>query len=75
LRSALFEAAALGDVDLAAEDRLEAAFPCVVVKDDRREHVAVLRDSERRHLQFDRFVEEFVDPAGAVEQREFSVKV
>ena len=47
----------------------------VVVEDDRREHVAVLGDRERRHLQLDRFVEQLVDAAGAVEERELGVQV
>ena len=63
------------DVDLAAEDRLQPAIARVVVEDDRREHVAVLGDRERRHLQLDRFVEQLVDAAGAVEQRELGVQV
>ena len=75
LRPALVEAAARRDVDLAAEDRLQAAVLRVVVEDDRREHVAVLGHGERRHLQLDRFVEQLVDAAGAVEQRELGVQV
>ena len=47
----------------------------MIVKDHRREHVAVLGDRERRHLQLDRFVEQLVDAAGAVEQRELGVQV
>ena len=42
LRTALVEPAALGHVDLAAQNRLEPALARVVVEDDRREHVAVL---------------------------------
>ena len=68
LRPALVEPAALGDVDLAAQDGLQPALPRVIVKDDRGEHVAVLGHGQRRHLQLHRFVEQFVDPAGAVEQ-------
>jgi hypothetical protein len=41
----------------------------------RREHVAMLGHRQSGHLQLHRLVEEFVDPAGAVEQREFSVQV
>jgi hypothetical protein len=47
----------------------------MVVKDDRREHVPVLGDRQRRHFQLDRFVQQLVDPAGAVEKRELSMKV
>ena len=75
LRAALVEPAALRDVDLAAEDRLQPAVARVVVEDHRRKHVAVLGHGERRHLQLDRFVEQLVDPAGAVEQRELGVEV
>ena len=67
--------AALRDVDLAAEDRLEAAIPRMVVEHHRREHVPVLGDRQRRHLQLHRFVEQLVDAAGAVEQRELGVQV
>jgi hypothetical protein len=75
LRAALLEAASLRHVDLAAEDRLESALTGMVVEHDRREHVAVLGHRQRRHLQLDRFVQELVDAAGAVEQRELGMKV
>ena len=47
----------------------------VVVKDDRREQVPVLGHGERRHLQLDRLVEQLVDAARAVEQRELGVQM
>jgi hypothetical protein len=47
----------------------------VVVEGHRREHVAVLGDGERRHLELDRFVEQLVDATGAVEERELGVQV
>ena len=75
LRTALLEPAALGHVDFAAQDRLQPALPRVIVEDHRREHVAVLGHGERRHLQLHRFIEQLVDPAGAVEQRELGVQV
>ncbi len=62
-------------IDFAAENRVDATLARLVVKDDRREHVAVLGDRHRRHLQLDRFVEQLLDPAGAVEQRVFRVQV
>jgi hypothetical protein len=40
----------------------------VIVKDHRREHVAVLGHGERRHLQLHRFVQQLIDPARAVEE-------
>ena len=75
LRPGLVEPAARRDVDLAAEDRLQPALARVVVEHHRREHVAVLGHGERRHLQLDRFVQQLVDAAGAVEQRELGVEV
>ena len=75
LRAALLEAAPLSDVDLAPQDRLESSLTRVIVKDHRREHVAVLGDGERRHLQLHRFIEQLVDAAGTVEQRELGVKM
>ena len=62
-------------VDFAAENRVDAALARLIVKDDRREHVAVLGDGERRHLQLDRAVEQLLDAAGAVEQRVLRVQV
>ena len=74
-RAALGAAIARGDVDLAAEDRLDALLPRVVVEGDRREHVAVLGDGERRHAQLLRLVEQLLDAAGAVEQGELRVEM
>ena len=51
------------------------ALPRVVVKDHRREHVAVLGDRQRRHPQLDRLIEQLLDAAGAVEQRVLGVQV
>ena len=51
------------------------ALARLVVEDDRREHVAVLGDGHRRHLQLDRLVEQLLDAAGAVEQRELGVQM
>jgi len=75
LRARLLESASLGDVDLAPEDRLQPAVTRVVVEHDRREHVAVLGDRKRRHLEPHRFVEQLVDPARAIQQRELRMKV
>jgi hypothetical protein len=74
-RAAPGPAVARRDVHLASDDGLDPAFPRLVVKDDRREHVAVLGDSERRHLQFHRTVEQFLDPARAVQQRVLRMKM
>jgi hypothetical protein len=75
LRTALLEPASLRDVDLAAKDRFQSSLAGVVVEDDRGEHVAVLSHRERRHFQLHRLVEQLVYAAGAVEQREFGVKM
>ncbi len=69
------ESTSLRDIDFAAEDRLDAALARVIVKDHRRKHVAVLGHRERRHLQPGRFVQELVDAARAVEQRELGVQM
>jgi hypothetical protein len=74
-RAALGQPAARRDVNLAAENRLDAVLAGVIVEDHRREHVAVLGDRNRRHLQLRRLVEQFVDPARTVEQRELGVKM
>ena len=74
-RAALGPPIARRDVDLAAEDRIDAALPRLIVEHDRREHVAVLGDRHRRHLQLHRAVEQLLDPARAVEQRVLAVQV
>ena len=63
------------DVHLAAEDRPHAVLLRRVVEHDRREHVAVLGDGERRHAEPRRFLHQLVDAAGAVEQRILGVQV
>ena len=68
-RAALRPPVARRDVDLAAEDRVDAALARLIVEDDRREHVAMFGNRHRRHLELDRLVEQFFDPAGPVEQR------
>ena len=67
--------AARRDVHLAAQNRLDAALLRLVVERDRREHVPVLGDRERGHLQLLRAVEQLLDAARAVEQRELRVEV
>jgi hypothetical protein len=71
--AAFRQAASRRDVDLAPQDRLDPSLFRVVVKDDRREHVAVLGNGKRRHLEPGRLIEQFVDTAGTVEQRKLSV--
>jgi hypothetical protein len=45
------------------------------VEDHRREHVAVLGDRQRRHLELLGLIEQLVDAAGAIQQRELRVEV
>ena len=71
--AALGQPAAGRDVHLAPENRLHAALFGVVVKDHRREHVAVLGHRQRRHLQPRRLVEQLVDAARAIEQGKLGV--
>ena len=71
--AAFRQPAAGRDVHLASENRLYSALLGVIVKNHRREHVPVLGDRQRRHLEPGRLIEELVDAARAVEQREFSV--
>ncbi len=73
--TALRPAIARGDIHLAPEDRVDAALACRVVEDNRREHVAVLGNRHRRHVQLHCPVEQFLDPARAVEQRVLRMKV
>jgi hypothetical protein len=61
------------DVDFAAEDRIDATLAGFVVKDDGREHVAVLGHGQRGHLELGRTIEKLADAARAVEQRELGV--
>ena len=74
-RAALVAAIARCDVDLAAENRIDAALPRRIVKHDGREHVAVLGDGQRRHLELLRLIEQLVDAARTIEQRELGVEV
>jgi hypothetical protein len=63
------------DVHLTAEDRFDAALLGVVVEDHRREHVPVLGDRQRRHLETRRLIEQLVDAARAIEQRILGVQM
>ena len=74
-RPAAIVPAARRDVHLAAENRLHASRPRVVVEGDRREHVPVLGHRHGRHAERLHLIEQLVDAARAVEQRVFRVKV
>ncbi len=71
--AALGQPAAGRDVHLASENRLHPALFGVVVKNDRRKHVAVFGHGQRRHLQARGLVEQLVDATRAVEQGKLSV--
>ena len=60
---------AVGDVDLAADDRLDALPARLVVERDGGEEIAVLGHRHRRHVEPLDLLEHLPDPAGAVEQR------
>ena len=62
-------------VDLAAENRIQSARSRVIVKDHRREQVPVLGHGDGRHLQLDGLIQQLVDAARAVQQRELGVQV
>ena len=67
--------AALGDVDFAAEDRLDVALAGFVEEIGSREKIAVVGDGHGRHLLARRFVEQLGSFAGTVEQAEIGVHV
>jgi hypothetical protein len=47
----------------------------MIVKDDRREHVAVFGDRNRGHVQSGRLIQEFVDAAGTVQKGKLGMKM
>ena len=69
------QAAAVRNVYLASNDRLDAALAGLVVKGNCRKQVAVLRDGGRRHLQALCLVQQLADAAGAVQQRVLRVQM
>ena len=69
------EAAAVGDVDLAADDGLDPPRACLVVEGDGREEIPVLGDGHRGHSQGLDLIQHLSDAAGAVEERELGVQV
>ena len=74
-RAASRVTAARRDVHLAAENRLDAPFPGLVMEYDAREHVAVLGDGQSRRTGVPGMVEQLPDAAGAVEQRVLRMQV
>ena len=64
-----------GDVDLAADDRLDPGFLAGLVEVDRAVHDAVVGDGQGGHLELGRSLHERVDAARPIEQRELGVVV
>ena len=65
----------VGDVDLAAEQRLDALLARLAVELDRAGEAPVVRERHRRHLQLGRPSGQLGDPAGPVEDRVLRVDV
>src|SRR2546422_2736933 len=72
---ALVTAIARRDVHLTPENRLHALLAGLIVEHHRRKEVPVLGDRNRRHLQLRCVVQQLVDAARAVEQRELGVEM
>ena len=75
LDAGLVEARAVGDVHLAADDRLHLLLLHGVVELDRAEHVAVVGDGAGRHAQLGDALRQLFGPAGTVEEGVFGVEV
>ena len=73
--AAAAQAASVGDVHLASEDRLDPACSRLVVERDRGEEVAVLGDCHRGHPERLYLVQHLADAARTVEERELRVQV
>jgi hypothetical protein len=59
------------DVDFAPQDWIDSSLSSLIVEGDRREHVSVLGNRERGHLEPHGAVEQFLDATRAIEQRVF----
>ena len=71
----LLRAAVVGDVDLAADDRLDAVLFGLAVELDRAGERAVVGEPDGGHLELGGPLRERRDAAGAVENRVFGVDV
>ncbi len=71
----LFEARSLNQVELAADDRLDALGLGRVVEFDRAVEIAMVGERDGGHAEYDRPVHQPVDAAAAVEQAEVGVDV
>ena len=63
------------DINLAADDGFDAFLPRFLVKIHRAVKHAVIRDRERRELQFVRALRELVQPARRIQERILRVQV
>ncbi len=73
--SLLLDVPVVGDVDLAAEERLDALLAGRLEEVDRAGERAVVGEPDGRHLELGRAPGEVRDPAGPVEDRELGVDV
>ena len=71
----LVKAAALGDVDLAPDDRVDARLLAGLVEVDHAVHHAVVRDRQGLHAQLLGALHQRPDAAGAVQQGVFGVQM
>ena len=71
----LLRAPILDEVDLAADDRLDACLRGGPVEVDGARHGAVVRDRDRRHLELHGALDQLADTAGAIENRVLGVAV
>jgi hypothetical protein len=67
--------ASLGDIHLAADDRLHAARLGRVVKRFRRKKISVIGDSHGRHLAARGFIDDFLEVARAIQQAVIRVQM
>src|SRR5207248_10559364 len=71
----LFQTAAGGNINLAADDRLDPFLSRRLIEIDRPVKNAVVRQRQRGHSQFMRPLHEPVQTTGAIEQRELRMQM
>ena len=64
-----------GDIDLLADDRIDVRGPGLQIELNGAVHHPVVGESDRRHAGLGRQANHVRDPAGAIEQAEFRVRV
>src|SRR5208282_1279498 len=65
----------LADIELAADDGLDAILVCCVYKMHRTENISVVRHGHGGHAEFSDSLAKLFDVAGAVEQRVIRVQM